>query len=91
MDLVAMQLRLDQAQAAVRLAAYNVRQQRIKATQLEQEGPEHESAAAESLLTTLVDCVARHVADRDRVVRELVDFDLEHLATKYGDGVDYPR
>jgi hypothetical protein len=72
---VVIQSRLERAQAAVRLATYHVRQQRIRVTQLEREGPEHEAAQARVLLTNLEEYLALQVADRDRAITELLDFD----------------
>jgi hypothetical protein len=72
------QRRLDQAQATVRLATEHARNQRSRATKLERHRLKEEATSARDLLATLEDCLALHVEDRDRIVRELVDFDRQH-------------
>lgn len=78
MERADIQRRLDQAQAAVRLATYHVRQQLIKVIQLGREGKEHEAALARDLLTNLEDYLAQHVSYRDLAIRDLADFDGHH-------------
>jgi hypothetical protein len=83
------QHRLEHARAAISLATYHVGHQRTKLIKLERNGHLGEAAPARDMLTTFRDCLAMHVADRDRAIRELVDFDSRHPPQTLDDPVTY--
>jgi hypothetical protein len=72
---------LEEAQRAVATGTVNVRSQRDLLARLEKKGRQSDAALARELLGKFEGSLAILIEERDRIVRELLDFDREHPET----------
>lgn len=75
MDRAEILQRLSQTHNAVYMGADRVRRQKIRLARLKRKGNELEKLQATALLASFEASLARHIEERNRLSKELVDFD----------------